>query len=48
MKIVGYAGSMQGNDLFIQTIDGEIITMNIKNKNLRWKLYCKNLTIETS
>ena len=46
---VGFAASMSGEELWIATETDENIKVVIKDHDLRWSLYCKNLkiTIET-
>ena len=46
---VGFAAAMNGEELWIATETDENIKIVIKDKQLRWNLFCKNLkiTIET-
>jgi hypothetical protein len=46
-KIVkkGFAGSMDGSTLWIDTENDERITIRLKDDRVRWDLYCKNVKV---
>lgn len=51
MKIerIGRTSAMNGNELWVSTESDEMITIVIKDDDLRWGVYCKKVkvTIET-
>ncbi len=47
IKIIkkGYAQAMDGETLLINTQDGELVTVHVKDKALRWSMYCKHVKV---
>ena len=43
--IKGYVQAMDGETLWINTTTDEMVTIKVKDKKERWKLYCKEVTI---
>lgn len=46
-KIVrkGFSQAMDGNELWINTEDDQLVKMVVKNTEKRWDLYCRPVTI---
>jgi hypothetical protein len=41
----GYVGAMAGLDLVVNTTSDEAVIINVKDRDLRWDLYCKHVRI---
>ncbi len=44
-KVRGYTAVMNGDELWVNTESDEMITIVVKDTDLRWALYCKNIEI---
>ena len=43
--IKGFVQAMDGDTLLINTTTDEMVTIKVKDKKERWKLYCKEVII---
>lgn len=48
-EYIGWAGATCGTEVYVNTIDDEMVTLNIKDRKERWKIYCNHvrITVET-
>ncbi len=46
---IGWMGATRGDEVYVNTLDNEPVTLTIKNHDKRWKMYSTHvrITVET-